>query len=230
MLKFLDKYEKYLVYIIYFVVGCFFIKEYLMDGEFLSSKNSFWDNIKFLVFLFAVVPLMVYVTGKYLFGGLIILFLRFIAHLVEHANLNLYIEDVTNRDPTKTTLVGLQIILGLILYAICSVLLTYIFEFLFQDYGIHFVDKLVEDYFILLNLGYLFSIGIVFLLAYLVHLNPFAVLISLVGLVILLPNLFRYNVNQIESIEKLLATVKIFFGLLFLILPWLFDRSYKRIE
>ena len=224
MLKFLDKYEKYLVYIIYFVIGSYsYFTLFLVKDEF---KDNFWLN---MFMLLIAVPVLIYFLGKYVFGGLIILFLRFIAHLVEHKNLNLYIEDVENRDTTQATFFLTRVILWLIFYIIFMILLTYIFEFLFQDYGIHFVDKL-EDYWLLLFLGYLISIGIIVWLALLVRLNPFAVLVSLVGLVILLPNLFRYNVNQIESIEKLLATVKIFFGLLFLILPWLFDRSYKRIE
>ena len=221
MLKFLNKYEKYLVYIIYFVFGSYF---------YFTLSMGIFENVWMKMFMLLIsIPFLIYFFGKYVFGGLIILFLRFIAHLVEHKNLNLYIEDVENRDTTEATFSMTRGILGLIFYIICIILLTFIFEFLFQDYGIHFVDKL-EDYWFLLLFAYPISIGIIFWLAYLVHLNFFAVLISLVGLVILLPNLFRYNVNQIESIEKLLATVKIFFGLLFLILPWLFDRSYKRIE
>ena len=221
MLKFLNKYEKYLVYIIYFVFGSY---------VYFTLPMGIFENVWMKMFMLLIsIPFLIYFFGKYVFGGLIILFLRFIAHLVEHKNLNLYIEDVENRDTTQATFFLTRVILWLIFYIIFMILLTYIFEFLFQDYGIHFVDKL-EDYWLLLFLGYLISIGIIVWLALLVRLNPFAVLVSLVGLVILLPNLFRYNVNQIESIEKLLATVKIFFGLLFLILPWLFDRSYKRIE
>lgn len=219
MLKFLDKYEKYIVYIIYiFGLSFYFF-------EIITNKDPIGYNLLLLI----PFSILTYIFGKYLFGALIILFLRFIAHLFDYGNLNLYLQDVQNRDTTKVTLLGIQLILGLILYTICTILLTYIFEFLFQDYGIHFVDKL-KDYWFILFLGYLISIGIIVWLAYLVHLNPFSAVISLVGLVILLPNLFRYNVNQIESIEKLLATVKIFFGLLFLILPWLFDRSYRRME
>ena len=81
MLKFLDKYEKYLVYIIYFVIGSysyfnlFLGKDYFKDGVWM-----YW-----FMLLFAV-PLLIYFLGKYVFGGLIILFLRFIAHLVEHKN------------------------------------------------------------------------------------------------------------------------------------------------
>jgi hypothetical protein len=220
MLKFLDKYEKYLVYVMYFIFECFLIFELVTQKE-----TIFLKLIELIAF-----SLMGYFLVKWLFGGLSILFLIFIAHLIEYKNLNFYLKDVSHRDTTEETIIGITLFFGLIMCAICTVFLTYIFEFLFQDYGIHFVDKLVEDYFLILFFGYLISIGIIFWLAYLVRLNPFAVLVSLVGLVILLPNLFRYNVNQIESIEKLLATVKIFFGLLFLILPWLFDRSYKRIE
>jgi hypothetical protein len=222
MLKFLDKYEKYLVYTLYFVIGASYIFLFIND----DFKDGIWINIfTYLIF----VPFIIHFLGKYVFGGLIILFLRFIAHLVEHKNLNLYTEDVANRDTTQLTFHVTSLILGLILCTICIILLTYIFEFLFQDYGIHFIDKL-EDYWYLLLFGYLIFLVLIFWLAYLVHLNFFALLISLVGLVILLPNLFRYNVNQIESIEKLIVTVKIFFGLLFLILPWLFDRSYRRLE
>jgi hypothetical protein len=225
MLKFLDKYEIYLYLIIalfVFFPGIYF----LFFSQPFDSETGIFKKILILI----LTPLF----SVFLFGGFVSIILRFIGHLVDHHNLNNFIDDIDNNAVTQHLALIFKYVFLIGSCVVYTIVITKMLNFLLIDFGFKPNFLNLSDYPIILFFTCLALTGMITGISFLLKVNPLSFIVSLFGLLIFLPNIFSPIFNEgytlIEPFDKLLVTVKIFFGLLFLILPWLFDRSYRRIE
>jgi hypothetical protein len=173
-------------------------------------------------------------ASYFVIGGIIYLPIKVIAHTISNSTIKYIISDIKNNKLINPVIIIIAFIFE---STVNLIIASVIFKIVMYLIGGNNYLKKDGIFFEIIGNGILGIIIIILLLiiTLLVNIsfkvNEYAIAISILGICFLNKNLniiLNEKFLSLDNIEKLSIKIEMLFGIIILILPWFFERSYKQ--